>query len=94
MRFWRVQLQLKATNENTQIIISELKRSYFLEKLFMIDLILTYILANVAYEKYEWFGSQNQAANDKFDIFLKIVYVLTEFIFITMFCSLMAGVNR
>ena len=60
----------------------------------MIDMILAYFFQLVAYKKYEWFGSQNEVANHRFDIFLKIAYVLTEAIFFSLFCSLMTGVNR
>lgn len=48
----------------------------------------------MAYNDYDWFGSGDKEANYKVDIVLRTLYILTEAVFVGMFCSMMAGVNK
>ena len=88
MRFHRVQVQLKATKENTQKILTDLKRSHLIERLFIIDLVMSYILLCLAYDGHGWLKT------DKFWVFLRALYIVTVAIFVIVFTSLMAGVNK
>ena len=44
VRFRRVQVQLKATKEDTPWIIRDLRRSYIFERFFIVVLVLSWIL--------------------------------------------------